>query len=91
MSMKVSMLFCVYLGDFRTGVFIQLQPFRHAGNWYVDVEKREGGEGEKRGKEEEEGMEKQNENKKGKPLNRRGVEADRVKQGGKTYRLISVS
>ena len=54
------------------GVFIQLQPFRHAGNWYVDERKREGGEGEKRGKEEEEGMEKQNENKKGKPLNRMG-------------------
>ena len=55
-----SLLFCVYLGDFRMEVFIQLQPFRHAGNWYVHEGKRERGEGEKRGKEEEEGRGRQN-------------------------------
>ena len=48
-------------------------------------------EGRGGGKEEEEGRGKQEENEMGKPLNRRGVEADRVKQGGKTYRLIFVS
>lgn len=39
---------CCFVGNFRAGVFIQLQPFRHAGNKCVDEEK-----GELRGKREE--------------------------------------
>ena len=53
MSVKVKtcinfLLFCVHSGNFRARVFIQLQPFRHAGNKCVDEEK-----GELRGKREE--------------------------------------
>ena len=50
------LLFCVHSGNFRAGVFIQLQSFRHAGNKYVDEEKREEEE-ERRGRKEREGRE----------------------------------
>ena len=44
------LLFCVHSGNFRAGVFIQLQPFRHAGNKYVDEKGEE--EEERRGRKE---------------------------------------
>ena len=57
MSVKVKtcinfLLFCVHSGNFRARVFIQLQPFRHAGNKCVDEEKGEEEE-ERRGRREE--------------------------------------
>ena len=39
---------CCFVGNFRAGVFIQLQPFRHAGNKCVDEEREE----ERRGRKE---------------------------------------
>ena len=42
------LLFCVHSGNFRARVFIQLQPFRHAGNKCVDEEREE----ERRGRKE---------------------------------------
>ena len=57
--MKFPVVSCC-LGDFRTGVFIQLQPFRYAGNWCVDEGKRgerEGGKEEEEGRGEQKGVE----------------------------------
>ena len=77
-----SLLFCVYLGDFRMEVFIQLQPFRHAGNCMCM-------KGKEKEKEKREGRKRRREGggKKDKKGKKREMEADRVKQGGKFYCL----